>query len=195
MRKAILLAALLTTAPLVAQERPALSGQWTLNRGLSKNVESQITEVAGPDDVKGYTGFGPEGHPGLGILPVTGAMKDVDRLYLRRLIMAASASLERIEVDLAPAEFKHVDSKDNVRIFYLTRDHVRIGRNEEKVACHSEWQEDKLVITQKGDSGVKLLEVFSMIPSRDQLVHSVRLEDPKLKKPLELTFVYDRTPK
>jgi hypothetical protein len=188
-----LAAALLLGLPLLAQEHPDFSGKWTLNAKLSESVESKINDAAGGESVKGHTGFGPQGHPGFGIFPVTGLGKDVDRVTLRRVILDAVASLDRIEVSQTPLEIKHVDSQDNVRIFYLTREHVRVGRDGQRVKCHTEWQGEKLVITQEGDS-VKLLEVLSRLPGRDQLVYSMRLENDKLKKPLELTLVYDPTP-
>jgi hypothetical protein len=182
---------LLLAAPVLAQQRPDFSGAWMLNRGLSGSIESRIDEAAGKDDVKGTNAFGPQGHPGLGILPAPGLGKEVDRVMLRRAIVAAAATLHKVEITQSQDELKHVDAADNVRIFYLTREHARYARTDQKVKSHSEWRGETLTIEQKGD-GVKLIEVLSK-PAPDQLSHKLRLEHSRLKKPLELSLVYDRS--
>ena len=56
------------------------------------------------------------------------------------------------------------------------------------------WQGEQLVLeSQSGEA--KLIELLTLVVSRNQLIHALHYEAKALKKPLELKLVYDKMPK
>jgi hypothetical protein len=53
-----------------------------------------------------------------------------------------------------------------------------------------EWKGEQLLITEVSDDG-KLTELLTAVPARKQLLHVIRLEDKRLKAPLEVRLAYD----
>jgi hypothetical protein len=172
--RAVLAAALgLSALAAVAEAPPAsLAGRWTLNPKLSDDVEAKALEAVGGGKTVGK------------------AAEEVDRLELRKAILGMLPALATLEIDQSPTQVKLVDADDEVRIFYFGREHVREGRLGRKLRCSSEWKGVQLVVTEVADDA-KLTEILTAVPSRRQILHVVRLEDKRLRAPLEVRLVYD----
>ena len=112
------------------------------------------------------------------------------RVELRKVILGILPALDEIEIEQSPAEIKLIDAEDNVRIFYFGREHVREGRLGKKLRCTTEWKGEQLVVSEVSEKS-RLTEVLTAVPARKQLLHVVRLEDGRLKTPLEVRLVYD----
>jgi hypothetical protein len=154
---------------------PRLAGAWTLNRSLSDDVEAKALEAVGGGKTVGQSSV--EG----------------GRVELRRVILGILPALGAIEIEQSPAEIKLIDAEDNVRIFYFGREHLREGRLGKKLRCTTEWKGEQLVVSEVSDQS-RLTEVLTAVPARKQLLHVVRLEDGRLKTPLEVRLVYDAAP-
>jgi hypothetical protein len=166
---------LLAVGPAFAQEPPAVGGTWTLNEALSDDLEAKVLEAVGGGKTVGQGGLeGP-------------------RVELRRAILALLPALARVEIEQSPTEIKYADADDNVRIFYFGREHVRESRGGRKLRSSVEWKGPQLLITEVAEDG-RLTELLTPVPGRNQLIHVVRLEDKRLKSPLELRLVYDAAP-
>jgi hypothetical protein len=156
----------------LAQSTPDLAGTWKINRGLSDDVEAKVLEAAGGGKTVGQ------------------AAVEAPRVELRKAILALLPSFGQIEIEQSPAEIKYVDADDNVRIFYFGREHVREGRLGRKLRCTVEWKGEQLLITEISDDS-RLTELLTAVPTRKQLLHVIRLEDKRLKAPLEVRLAYD----
>ena len=156
----------------LAQSPPDLTGTWTINRGLSDDVEAKVLEATGGGKTVGQ------------------AAVEGPRVELRKAILALLPSFGQIEIEQSPAEIKYADADDNVRIFYFGREHVREGRLGGKLRTRVEWKGEQLLITEVSDDG-KLTELLTAVPARKQLLHVIRLEDKRLKAPLEVRLAYD----
>ncbi len=156
-----------------AEAPPAnLAGRWTLNPKISDDVEAKALEALGGGKTVGK------------------ASEEVDRRELRTAILGMLPALATLEIDQSPTQVKLVDADDEVRIFYFGREHVREGRLGRKLRCTSEWKGAQLVVTEVADDS-KLTELLTAVPSRRQILHVVRLEDKRLRAPLEVRLVYD----
>lgn len=153
----------------------ALAGRWTLNRSLSDDVEAKALEAVGGGKSVGQ------------------GAEESGRLELRKVILGILPALETLEIEQTAGDIKLVDADDNVRIFYFGREHVREGRLGSKLRCTTEWKGEQLVVTETSDER-KLTELLTAVPARRQLLHVVRLEDKRLKAPLEVRLAYDRAP-
>jgi len=180
------LPALLVLLPAAAIAAPPnFSGTWTLDRAKSDDPRPRIDEAAGSEYVKGG------GTSPLTILPMPGTAATVERVELRDWMLRVAAELDHLEIEHGPGEIKLFHGADIARTFYFGREHVRQDAQGRKLKCQSRWEGEQLVLDEKGDKGRRLTEMLSLDPS-GLLVQHVRWEDKLLKKPLELSLVYDR---
>jgi hypothetical protein len=170
-----LAAALLPSAPASGQA-PDLRGRFLRNDALSEDVERKALEALGGGKTVGQDA------------------QEASRVQMRQAILAILPALGQVEIEQAEGEVKIVDADDNVRIFYLGREHLREGRLGRKIRCSSAWKGEQLVVTESTDDG-KLTEVFTAVPAKRQLLYALRLEDRRLKTPLDLRIVYDAAPR
>lgn len=168
---------------------PDFTGPWKMNHALSADAKAKVAEVAGPDAVAGSgrtlgaTAFLPRNYG-----------SEVDRVNIREFLEQAVASLEELEIEQSATEIKVIHGDENVRIFNLTRPNSGSGAAGVTVSRTTRWQGDQLVLeSQSGEA--KLTELLTLVPSRNQLIHAIRYEAKVLKKPLELTLVYDKATK
>jgi hypothetical protein len=171
-----------------AQAAPDFSGSWKINRALSDDAKAKVAEVAGPETVAGggrtlgWNAFLPRDYG-----------KDVDRVNVREFLMKAIAGLEEFEIDQSADELKTIHGEDGVRIFNLRRASSGTGGGGVTVTRRTRWQGEQLVL--ESESGeAKLVEVLTLVPSRNQLIHALHYEAKLLKKPLDLKLVYDKAP-
>ena len=156
-----------------ALDSPAnFSGHWTLNQALSDDVEAKALEAVGGRKTVGKDAA------------------EVERLKLRTAILALLPALASLHIEQSPEEIKLFDAEDNLRIFYFGREHVREGRLGSKLRCSVEWKGSQLVVTEIAESG-KLTELLTAVPARKQMLHVLRLEDKRLRAPLEVRLAYD----
>jgi hypothetical protein len=167
---------------------PDLRGKWRLDTRRSEDARTRIEQVAGPAQVKGG------GASGLTILPEADTRSEVERVELREWMMGLADQLGRLEVQQTADEVKIYLGDDNVRIFYLTREHVRQDAAGRKLKCRARLEKDRLVLEEVGDKGLKLLEVFTPVPANGWLIHAIRFEHSLLKQPLDLRLVYVKDP-
>jgi hypothetical protein len=168
-----------------AQDPPDLRGTWRLDSRRSDDAAARIAEVAGPAQLTGG------GASGLTILPELNTRSEVERLELRAWMMSIAERLARLEIDQTPDEVK-LYLGDEVRIFYLAREHVRQDSRGQKLKASARLEGGQLILQELGDKGLKLVEVLTPVPSAGWLIHAVRFEHSLLKKPLDLRLVYVR---
>jgi hypothetical protein len=168
----------------LAGDPPDLRGTWRLDAKRSDDARARIEQVAGPAQVKGG------GATGLTILPEANTRTEVERVELREWMMSLADQLGRLEIEQKPDEVKLSLADDNVRIFYLTREHVRQDSKGRKLKCHARLEGDRLVLEEVGDKGMRLVETLTPVPANGWLVHAVRFEHSLLKEPLSLRLVY-----
>jgi hypothetical protein len=170
----------------VGAEPPDFSGHWRLNRERSDDAQQKIEEAAGPASIKGAGGGGgrerwiPRNEGG-----------EVDRVALREHMLALAGDLDDVEIAQTVAELR-IDQGEASRTYYFGREHARRAASGETLKVRCSWKGEQLVVDQKGDNGVRLVEVFTLEPGGDQLVEALRYESRKLPKPLEVRLVYDR---
>jgi hypothetical protein len=169
-----------------AAQSPDLRGKWRLDPKRSDDPRARIEQVAGPAQVTGG------GASGLTILPEGNTRSEVERVELREWMMTVADQLSRLEIEQTPEEVKLYlgDGNDNVRIFYLKREHVRQDAAGRKLKCRARLESERLVLEEEGDKGLKLVEAFTPVPANGWLIHALRFEHSLLKEPLELRLVY-----
>ena len=180
---------LLIPAAVHSQGTPDFSGSWKINRPLSDDAKAKVAEVAGPDTVAGggrtlgWNAFLPRDY-GSG----------VDRVNVRELLMKAISGLEEFEIEQTADEVKTIHGDEGVRIFNLKRPSSGTGGGGVKLTRSTRWQGEQLVL--ESESGeAKLIELLTLVPSRNQLIDALHYEAKVLKKPLELKLMYDKAPK
>lgn len=186
-RWTILAGALVVSAsPSSAEVLSGLSGKWRLDRGRSDDPRAKVEAVAGPDQVKSG------GASGFTIFPELNTRTEVERVELREWMLGIASQLGRLEIEQAGDTLKVYTGEDMARTFYLKRDHVREDSQGRKLKCRARIEADRLVLEESGEEGLKMVEVFTPVPANGWLVHAIRYEHDRLKKPLELRLVYVR---
>lgn len=179
-----------------AQAAPDFSGEWALNRWLSEDATAKVKEVAGPDMITGAKTGG--GQP-LGVhvgplrvpVPLASQGREAARISLRQFLLETVAAPDRLEIEQTAEEVKAIRGEDGVRIFKLNRESSGTGVLGTKLVRRARWQGEQLTLeSQSGKT--KVLEVLTLVPARNQLIHTLRYEAEALGKPLELRLVYDR---
>jgi len=170
----------------VAEEPPDLRGTWRLDVQRSDDARARIAEVAGPPQLMGG------GASGLTILPELNTRSEVERLELRAWMMSVAEQLGRLEIEQTTDEVKLYLGDDSLRIFYLTREHVRQDGRGRKLRSSARLEGGQLFLEELGDKGLKLVEVLTPVPSVGWLIHALRFEHSLLKQPLNLRLVYVR---
>lgn len=182
--RSVLSAAALLAAGTATAAPPEVAGRWRLDKARSDDVRARIEAVAGPAQVKSG------GASGFTILPELNTRTEVERVELREWMLGIAQQLGRLEIVQEPDRLKLYTGDDLVRIFYLTRDHVREDDQGRKLNCRARVEAERVVLEESGESGRKLVEVLTPVPANGWLVHAVRFEHDRLKKPLELRLVY-----
>jgi hypothetical protein len=178
----LLAAALLLAAPVTAVD---LTGTWRVDEAKSDNAVARIDEGAGPGQVKsaGRTR----------IIASSGQTKEPDRVALREQLLALAAESHEVDVVQTDAELR-ISTAEKVRVHYFGREHARNTTTGVPMKCNMRWKGDQLVIEQKGDDGLRVTELFTLMPGGAQLMHQVRFEHDLMPKPVEIRRVYDRVP-
>jgi hypothetical protein len=186
-RVAITVAFLLACSAAHAAGPTDFSGAWKINRGLSDDAEAKVKDAAGSQYVQGAPSWASET-----ILPWGRKFDEHDRVTLREVLLGAIQGLAAVEVEQTPADLKMIYGGDAVRIFYLTRaGTATAGLTGEKVTRTTRWKGEQLVLESAGGK-TKVVEVLTLVPSRNQLIHLLHVEMDLLKAPLDLKLVYDR---
>jgi len=179
--------AMLVSGTSAAQDAPALSGSWTINRELSGDLVAKINEVAGSQYMSGGPSWAAETW-----FPWGTSFSESQRVSVREFLLATVPALQAVEIEQTAAEVKTIHGESGVRIFNLTRASAGTSAmSGERVTRQARWQGPQLVLESKGKEG-KLVEVLTLVPARNQLTYALRLEQKLLKGPLEVSLVYDR---
>ena len=177
----------LTSSASRAAEPTDFSGVWKINRGLSDDAAARVKDGAGSAYVQGAPSWASET-----FLPWGRNFDENERVMLRDVLLGAVEALATVEVEQTPAEIKIIHGEDAVRVFYLKRSgtgsSVLTG---EKLARQARWKGEQLVLESKSGK-TKVVEVLTLVPSRNQLIHLLHLEMDLLKSPIDLKLVYDR---
>ena len=180
-----LLAVLATPA---AAEPPNLSGAWTLNPSRSENLTEKIKAAAGPESMSGGVGWATETW-----IPWSGGFSEPHRVEMREFLLASAPALDRVEIEQGAQEIRTTHGESGVRRFNLERRSAgRSALGGETVSREARWKGAQLELESKGKDS-KLREVLTLDPA-GQLTYALRLEHKLLKKPLEVSLVYDRAP-
>ena len=181
---------LLAAATAVAADAPGLSGTWTLNREASQNLSEKIKASAGSE----YMSGGPRTWATETWLPWKANFGENDRLTVRDFLLAAVPAFGTIEIEQGAEEVKTVHGEGGSRIFNLTRKSAGTGAIAgDKVERKARLEGGQLTLESKGKDGV-FQETLALEPAGARLVYTIRLEQKRLKAPLEARLVYDRAP-
>lgn len=179
---------LLCAAVSRAEDPEALAGQWALNRGLSQDIEARIKEAAGSQYMADAGSWAADTW-----IPWGGTkLGEGQRVEVREFLLATVPALQRLGLEVSPLEIKTIHGEAGVRIFNLTRTSAGTSAmTGETVARQARWQGSQLVLETKGKDS-HLTEVITPVPTRRQITYALRFEAKLLKKPLDVTMVYDR---
>lgn len=170
-----------------AQEAPRLTGTWRLNHELSQDLAGHVKAVAGSEQMSG----GPRTWATETWLPWKANFSEGERLSVRDFLLAAVPAFEAIEIDLGADEVKTIHGEAGSRIFNLKRSSAGTSAlSGETVKRQARLEAGRLVLESKGKEG-EFREAFTLDGAR--LVYVLRLEQKRLKQPLEARLVYDRT--
>jgi hypothetical protein len=167
------------------QDRPDLTGEWALDVKASDDVQAKVEAAAGPGYVKGS-------ERAIRVLPTGNEKSEVERLELRDLLLGLIGSLDAMEITQSARDVK-LARGDDVGIFYFDREHVRVGLHGRKLRCRTTWKGPQLVIDQSGDDKAHVIQLLTLLPEGKRLILAVRIEHARLREPLELKLVYDRS--
>jgi hypothetical protein len=183
---AVSLVAVLATP--AAAEPPELSGVWKLNPSRSENIAEKIKAAAGPESMSGGVGWATETW-----IPWSGGFSEPHRVEMREFLLASAPALETVEIEQGAQEIKTIHGEAGVRRFNLERRSAgRSALGGETVSRQARWKGAQLELESKGKES-RLQEVLALEPA-GPLTYTLRLEHKLLKKPLELSLVYDRAP-
>jgi hypothetical protein len=180
------LVVLATAGAVAAQDAPGLSGTWTINRELSQDLAAKVKAVAGPDQMSG----GPRTWATETWLPWGNDFSEPERLSVREFMLGAVPAFDSLEILQGADEVKTVHGEAGSRIFNLTRASSGSSPGGETVTRLARLDGQQLVLESKGKES-RLHEVFMLEPP-NRLVYIIRLEQKRLKGPLEARLVYDR---
>jgi hypothetical protein len=181
---------LFAAAAAAAEEPPGLTGAWSLNRELSQNLAERIKAVAGSEQMAG----GPRTWATETWLPWKANFGENDRLTVREFLLAAVPAFDAIEIEQGAGEVKTVHGEGASRIFNLTRKSAGTSAlGGEKVERQARLEGGQLVLESKGKDGV-FQETLTLESAGARVVYTLRLEQKRLKGPLEARLVYDRAP-
>jgi len=178
--------ALLGVGEVAEAAHPDFNGKWRLNAERSDNARAKIEEATGPASVQGAGADGgrerwlPRGEGG-----------EVDRVRFREQMLALADQLDSLEIKQSATEI-NVAHGELSRIFYFGREHVRETESGEKVKARTSWKGDQLVVDEQGAKGLRIIEIFTMLPGGNQVIQNLRYESSSFPKPLELKLLYDR---
>jgi hypothetical protein len=171
----------------VAADPPDLNGVWNLNASLSQDIAEKIKLAAGSASMSGSVSWATETW-----IPWTGGFSEGQRVEMREFLLATVPALQAVEIEQGPQEVKTVHGESGVRVFNLKRASAgSSAMTGETVSRQARWQGEQLVLESKGKES-RLLELLTLVPTRNQLNYAIRLEHKLLKQPLEVSLVYDR---
>jgi hypothetical protein len=176
-----------TLSTVLADDPPGLAGTWRLNRALSQDLAARIKDVAGSEHMDGGPSWATETW-----LPWGEKFGEPERLGVREFLLATVPVFDVLEIQIGGDEVKTVHGEAASRIFDLKR--ARAGSSAmtgQKVTRQARLEGETLVLESKGKDG-RLREDLTLEPSRARLVYVLRLEQKRLKDPLEARLVYDR---
>jgi len=186
--------ALLAGAPARAQEpeaddaapKPSFAGSWTLDHKRSDDATLRVNESAGSRYLSGAAGIG-----GITLFPRSSTRTEVERVELRQFLLDGLPALDAMVIEQTPAELKTVHGEDGVRIFYFGREAAGSNAAGGRLVRRIRWQGTQIVLESESEK-TKVVEIMTLLPSGDQLIHALRMESDLFEKPLDLRLFYVR---
>ena len=170
-----------------AQDAPAIPGTWKLNHQLSQDISAKIKEAAGSEQMAGGPSWATETW-----FPWGTSFKEGERVSVREFLLATVPAFESVEIQQSGDELRTIHGGSGSRIFHLSRASAGTSAiSGEKVQRTARFEGGKLFLESKGKEG-KLSETFNL-EGPGRLAYVLRLEQKRLKDPLEARLVYDRT--
>lgn len=189
---------LVTTTPadVLQAQQTGLTGKWRLNEAQSDDAQQKMQEMfqqgggrggyqrsgAGRGGRGGGGGRGGRGAPGGG---------DVQQGQTGSAMRSAMRASQLLQISQTDVELQIGDETGQVRTLYTDGRKVKreaaLGGGEVK----TKWKEDKLVVEQKYDRGLKITETYELVDEGRQLLLKVRIEGLRFPQPLEIRRVYD----
>jgi len=159
----------------------ALSGTWVKNTKLSDDPEEKVREAVG----------------GMIQRAERRARRPVDDPELRRRLGESVDTLivsaETLVIEHDSDEFHVDDGRGRIRIFYLDGEkHIRQTPEGDKLETLCTVGENYVLVEQKMEGGVKIIENYKLSPDAGRMELTVRLEGNPFKEPLVVRSVYER---
>ena len=168
-----------------AADKPNLSGHWQVVKSRSDDAAAKIEEAAGGQNLAGAGGRE------VTLIRGTQPAKEVERVELRQRMLELAAEAEKLEINQSAEKVEIVHGQLGVRIFYFGRKHTRETDMGQKLESEARWDGTQLVLDEAGD-GMRIAEVYSLLPGGTTMTLALRWEAKRLKKPLELRRFYEK---
>ena len=99
---------------------------------------------------------------------------------------------EKLWINQGESDLKIQDSQGNVRSLFMdARQYKQEVGNGDTIAVVTQWREDQIVTEAIMDFGSKLTETYILAPGGFQIIVTLRVEDKRLKEPINIRHVYD----
>ena len=186
----IALILLILSPSVTLAQQPDFTGTWERNDRLSQNPFEKIDIAMGAGDASG-AGTNTYNAVNRGTF-----LRDRDGAAQRRLLLDYVEVLEVIEIEHARGELQlSVGEGDEFfSLFYLDGEpHARELQDGERIEAIARWEGDTIRVEQKVEGGASLVEVFTMMPSGDQIAMIFHLTSQATNTPVLFRTVYERT--
>ncbi len=190
----------------VSAEPPAgtdLSGDWALNKSLSADTQGAIAHataqafsmprnVDAGGGVRGGSGKGGGGRRGGNRGSSNAAGMPQPRFQIGDIVAELSPSTERLKIvqNATSLRVSHDSTWDYNHTFGSEAEISIYGIDAEQITG---WQEHEYVVETTTDSGVTVLERFSIVPDTDQLQITLHIDSKRLPDPIIVARFYDRS--
>ena len=180
---------LLGGAGAAAQDTPGIAGNWTLNRELSQDLGARIREAAGSEHMSGGPDWATETW-----LPWQADFGEPARLRVRDFLLATVPAFDVLQIRPRTDDVQTTHGEASVRIFNLKRKSAGTSAmTGETVQREARLDGARLVLESKGKDS-RLRETLTLQRPGNRLLYELRLEQARLKRPLEARLIYDRAP-
>jgi hypothetical protein len=171
-----------------AVEQPDFTGTWYLNREQSDDSMEKIQRAFPTGRSKS---LGNIANLSRVVFRRAGAKKSKLE-HLRQSLQNSLEDTEKLWINQGESDLKIQDSQGNVRsLFTDAHQYKQEVGNGDTIAVVTQWREDQIVTEAIMDFGSKLTETYILAPGGFQIIVTVRVEDKRLKEPINIRRVYD----
>lgn len=169
-------------------EQPDFTGTWYLNRDQSDDSVDKIEQAFANGSSKSRGNIA-------NLRRVVFRGPGADKEKLERLRQSLENSLEAPEsllIDQGDSDLTIRDNQGNIRSLLTdARQHKQESRNWGAIRVITQWSRDQIVTEATIDHGSKFIETYILAPGGFQMIVALRVEDKRLKEPINIRRVYD----